>query len=187
MRNASGHPNFYAGTVGSFSIKATSVSLKMCEQSWTLDNSEGVASSLREASGLAAVITHKSKMSLRISAENCNTFLIREFNYKRQFDRYDDEGKDLTYLWGEPAEGRVAIYGACCFRFRQYQKTSSYAMQWIWIHPYARRKGHLSAAWPYFRKRFGAFIVERPYSGEMEVFLDKRKDHRRALKKHGFR
>lgn len=186
MRNASGKPNHLAGTVSSFTIKATGVNLKICEQSWSVDAAEGKASGLREASGLAAVVTAKSKMPLREAAENCNTFLIREHDYKRQFDRYDDGEKYRAYLWGEPAEGRVAIYGACCFRFREYENGSAYAMQWIWLHPYARRRGHLSAAWPYFRKRFGAFVVEAPYSAGMEAFLAGRKDHQEALIARGF-
>lgn len=185
MRNASGNPNHVAGTVGSFTIKATGVSLKMCEQSWSFDKAEGEASQLREASGLAAVVTSKSNMALRIAADTCDIFFLREHGYTKQFDRYD-EGSYLAYLWGEPAEGRVAIYGACCFRLRQYDTEGSYAMQWIWFHPYARRKGHLSAAWPYFRRRFGAFIVEAPYSDGMKAFLDGREDHQKALIARGF-
>src|SRR5438876_2037415 len=106
MRNASGQPNHYAGTVGLFTIKATGVNLKMCEQSWTFDKEEDEASQLREASGLAAVVTAKSNMALRVAAENCDTFFLREHGYTRQFDR-SDEGNYLAYLWGEPAEGRV--------------------------------------------------------------------------------
>jgi hypothetical protein len=183
MRSASGKPNVLAGTVGSFTIRATGVSLKICEQSWSFDKAED--SRLREKSGLAAVVTAESNLALRIAADNCATFFLREHGYTRQFDRYD-EGNYLAYLWGEPAEGRVAIYGACCFRFRQYENGGSYAMQWIWLHPYARRKGHLSAAWPYFRKRFGAFIVEPPYSDGMKIFLDAREDHQKALAVRGF-
>jgi hypothetical protein len=186
MRNASGEPNHLAGTISSFTIKATGVNFKVCEQSWSVDEADPKASGLREASGLAALVTAKSKMPLREAAENCNSFLIREHGYKRQFDRYDDDEKYLAYLWGEPAEGRVAIYGACCFRFREYKSGSAHAMQWIWLHPYARRKGHLSTAWPYFRKRFGAFVVEPPYSAGMEAFLAQRKDHHESLKARGF-
>lgn len=186
MRNASGHPNHGAGTVNWFTIKATGVSFKACERSWSFDPEEGEATVLREASGLAAVVTANSPTSLRVAAENCNTFLISEHGYKRQFDRWDDDQTHLAYLWGEPAEGRVAIYGGCCFRLREYDRGKSHAMQWIWLHPYARRKGHLSSAWPYFRKRFGAFLVEPPYSNDMGAFLAKRQDHEAALETHGF-
>lgn len=180
MRNASGRPNVLAGTISCFTIKATGVSLKLCEQSWSFDTAEGEAVSLREESGLAAVVTAKSPMALREAAENCDAFFLREHGYTRQFDKYDDDQEYLAYLWGEPTEGRVAIYGACCFRLREYRDRTAYALQWIWLHPYARRKGHLSAAWPYFRKRFGAFPVEPPYSDGMRAFLATKPD----LKKH---
>jgi hypothetical protein len=134
------------------------------------------------------VVTAKSNMALRVAVDNCAGYFLREHDYMRQFDRFDDDEKYRAYLWGEPAEGRVAIYGACCFRFREYKNGSAYALQWIWLHPYARRKGHLSAAWPYFRKRFGfgAFIAEPPYTEGMKAFLETRSDYQEALKARGF-
>ena len=86
---------------------------------------------LRESSGLAVVVTGESNMGLRTATENCNTYLIRELGYKRQFDRYEVDSDYLAYLWGEPTEGRVAVYGACCFRNRNFAKGVPYAMQWI--------------------------------------------------------
>jgi hypothetical protein len=187
MRNASGHSNVHAGTVSWFTIKATGVNLKVCQQSWSLDRAEGEAGNLRESSGLAAVVTGESSFALRTAVDKCNIYLIGELGYKRQFDRYEVDSDYLAYLWGEPAEGRVAVYGACCFRNRNYEKGAQYAMQWIWIHPYARRKGHLAGAWPYFRTRFGAFLVEPPLSDGMKRFLVARKDYNEALAAHGFK
>jgi len=187
MRNASGIQNHYAGTISSFTIRATGVNFKKCERSWSLDKSEGKARKLRESSGLAAVVTGESNTSFRTAVQDCNTYFIRELGYMRQFDRYEDDSDYLAYLWGEPTEGQVAVYGACCFRNRDYDKGAEYAMQWIWIHPYARQKGHLASAWPYFRMRFGAFLVERPYSHGMEQFLKRRKDYIKALAAHGIK
>ena len=175
MRNASGKPNVRAGTLRSFTITATGVSVKACEQSWSFDTAEGEAVGLRAQSGLAALVTAKSPMALREAAENCCTFFLTEYGYQRQFDRLDADENYLAYLWGELAQDRVAVYGACCFRLRERRKQRAYALQWIWLHPYARRKGHLSAAWPYFQERFGAFEVEPPHSNDMKAFLAARK------------
>src|ERR1700676_1823692 len=102
MRNASGQANHYAGTVGCFTIKASAVNMKVCEQSWSFDAWEKEKNpDFRVSSGLAAVVTGKSKMELRMAAENCDTYLIRESGYARQFDRYDNSDKYLAYLWGE--------------------------------------------------------------------------------------
>jgi hypothetical protein len=187
MRNASGKQNHYAGSISWFTIRATGVNLKKCEQSWSLDKSEGKARKLRESSGLAAVVTGESNVSFRTAVQNCNTYLIGELGYKRQFDRCEVDSDYLAYLWGEPTEGQVAVYGACCFRNRDYGKGAEYAMQWIWIHPYARRKRHLDAAWPYFRMRFGAFLVEAPHSDGMKQFLKRRKDYTKASVAHGIK
>jgi hypothetical protein len=46
-----------------------------------------------------------------------------------------------------------------------------WALQWIWFHPYERRKGHLRNAWPYFLDRFGTFQVEPPLSPAMDKLL----------------
>lgn len=48
-------------------------------------------------------------------------------------------------------------------------------MQWLWLHPYARSKGIMSALWPSFLEKFGDFNVERPLSKAMKAFVDKQK------------
>lgn len=191
MRNASGDPNVRAGPADWFTIEAPRVRLEMCELSWTLDRSEESATEFRESSGLAAVVTNGSKEPLRIAVFHCDTYLVREQDFARQYDWMDEDAEHLAYLWAEPTatddDDCIAVFGACCFRNRQreYVKGPPYAMQWIWFHPYARRKGHLTSAWPYFRKRFGAFLVETPHSDGMRRFLAGRKDYDEALEAHG--
>ncbi len=46
-------------------------------------------------------------------------------------------------------------------------------MQWVWLHPYMRRKGCLTRAWPIFAERFGQFDCEPPLSDAMQTFLEK--------------
>jgi len=182
MRNASGQPNERAGSSDWFTIEVPSVALEVCEASWSLDNAKTGAYELREASGLAAFVNVGSPEPLQTAVFHCNTFLIREFDFKRQYDWMDDDPNHIAYLWGEPVAARdanaVAVFGACCFR----QRGLTHAMQWIWLHPYARRRGHLTAAWNYFRTRFGPFLVEPPYSTAMEHFSRNRKGNDAADK-----
>lgn len=68
-----------------------------------------------------------------------------------------------------------AVIGACAFR----QRTTSddkklWVLDWIWICPSERRKGHLAKRWKLFRERFGDFLITPPVSKEMLSFLDKR-------------
>jgi hypothetical protein len=60
--------------------------------------------------------------------------------------------------------------GACCFRVRE----AGWALQWIWLHPYFRDHGYLTAAWDAFRALFGGLYVEPPLSSAMAGFLKAR-------------
>src|SRR5260370_152313 len=47
-----------------------------------------------------------------------------------------------------------------------------WSLQWVWLHPYLREKGHLKKAWPVFIEDLGEPVeVEAPYSRAMEAFL----------------
>ena len=85
------------------------------------------------------------------------------------------EARDVAYLWitrGHIDEREHAV-GACCVRWRTYADApSAHALAWIWMHPYTRGKGLLSASWPTFTARFGThFLCEPPLSPAMRAFL----------------
>lgn len=101
----------------------------------------------------------------------------REFHYDfvQWKSREGQEDHDVHgYLFsGDQGE----IVGACAFRNRSEDvETKKWALQWIWICPRERRKGHLAKRWPDFRSLFGDFMVEPPVSENMQAFLKKRGD-----------
>lgn len=104
--------------------------------------------------------------------------MMREFGYNRQFD-IDERGEDFcAYLFMHPetythSDFAYPAVGACCFRFREYEENPRWALQWVWIHPFFRRRGILSMRWPWFRMYFGDFDVEEPLSDAMQGFLKK--------------
>ena len=122
-------------------------------------------------------VTSRSPAVLRKAVWTFATFFRREFAY--DFVQYGDLGNETdaaarAYLWTGAdinARNMFPVIGACCFRWRKYKNESLWALQWIWFHPYARQRGHLKAAWPYFRCRFQAFDVELPWSSGMKEFL----------------
>jgi len=59
--------------------------------------------------------------------------------------------------------------GACCFRWPE----STWQLDWLWMHPFVRRRGYLKKAWPQFEKKYGHFDLTKPISCEMEIFLRK--------------
>jgi hypothetical protein len=67
------------------------------------------------------------------------------------------------------------LVGAACFRrLSNANPTYRWEFSWVWLHPFARQRGHLSSAWPYFQQRYGAFNVSQVLSRDMQAFLAKR-------------
>jgi len=108
-------------------------------------------------------------------------YFRREFDYS--FVQYSEEEDDLThraFLFLSKANDKYydkniyRILGGGCFRHRKPQdRPEYYALQWIWIHPYMRRKGILTKVFDEFMNKFGQFRVESPYSVEIKSFLEK--------------
>ena len=67
------------------------------------------------------------------------------------------------------------IVGASCFRWQTWTNAEpSWEFSWVWFHPFSRRRGHLSRAWPQFKEKYGNFAMSEVLSREMEAFLAKR-------------
>ena len=104
-------------------------------------------------------VTGASPLSHRRAVYKIARYFRREFQYDFVQFHETERGGYVAFLWPHPEaaslpEGfRVACVGATCFRHRE----DGWAMQWVWLHPFWRRRGLLSGAWPRFVKEFGAF------------------------------
>jgi hypothetical protein len=123
-------------------------------------------------------VTPRSPLRLRRAAEAIARYFKREFDF--DFLQYlaseRTDPRDQVYLWvdasRDPFDARAV--GAACFRWRAGRGgPPGLALAWLWLHPYFRCKGVLSATWPYFRSRLGDFQVEGPLSPAMAAFLTK--------------
>ena len=66
------------------------------------------------------------------------------------------------------------FFGAIGVRWQQWKDVpASWSLPWVWLHPYERRKGHLTNAWPLVLKMFPNPVVEQPISQAMTGFLNK--------------
>lgn len=109
------------------------------------------------------------------------TYFRREFGYdfvQYSKDKRDPEDKCQAFLWYErndfSAYESDVVYGACCFRYREWKNSEpGWSLQWVWFHPFQREKGHLKNAIPLFKKLYGNFEVEAPYSRAMKQCVDK--------------
>lgn len=98
----------------------------------------------------------------------------REFSYdfvQWQSRKGDDDPDVKGFLF---TNSDSAIIGACSFRKRRLKGEELWSLDWVWVCPKERRKGHLAKRWDFFRERFGNFIIEPPVSDEMLSFLNKR-------------
>jgi len=75
------------------------------------------------------------------------------------------------------------VFGACGLRHATFENETKprWEMQWVWLHPFFRHRGHLAKVWPFLRQRYGDFLIQRPLSPGMETFIAKHDAARRPL------
>lgn len=171
---------------GFYLIKPPSVSCRTLDLSWSKHIEPAHAEFLRGV-GLTAFVTAASKPVLRRAVECMAYYFRREFGYT--FVQYcavepDDETKSRAFLWADPLarkDGKITVFGACCFRWREWEDAPpGYSLDFVWIHPSRRRQGTLAKAWPGLRRLFGdEFHIQDPISPEMLHFL--LRQHHRPL------
>jgi hypothetical protein len=170
-----------------YCIKPPALQRALLEESWSSDTDPESNSTYAMECGLSAVSTPHSPRSIRRAVECCAYYFKRElgFDFVQYCSLEKKDDKHRAFLWVDHGtlddKDRVTVIGACCFRLRKWsdvqphQPAESYAFQWVWLHPYARRKGHLQKAWPYFCRRFGRIVPEPPMSASMVAFLKRNK------------
>lgn len=126
-------------------------------------------------------VTNSSPKQHRNAVYKIARYFREELRY--DFVQYSTGEKEtesslVAFLWLVPKarhlsnDFRVPAIGATCFRWREWQDhPAGWAMDWIWLHPYFRRQGLLSASWLKFKDEFGDFICEHPISESMKSFL----------------
>lgn len=148
---------------------------------WLLDNDgdltvEAIRGRFSEA---WECVTNRSPRPLRQAVYQYAKYFRREFDYDFvQYAVQDEESARAFLLVGDIGvdhRGPVRfIDGALCFRWREWRDADpGWALQWVWLHPYARNRGRLTRAWPQFKAAFGSFHVEGPLSRAMTGFLGK--------------
>ena len=113
------------------------------------------------------------------AVEKIGRFFNKEFHYDflpYNVENHVDKGnaKIQPYLFFDPNEEYAPIarpIGSCSFY--KPDEIQHWVLTWVWIHPYARRTGHLSNHWNFFRKRYDDFRVRAPLSNHMDSFLRK--------------
>ena len=117
-----------------------------------------------------------SQKRLREHVERFARYFLREMHFGGiQFEASEVPKspwfvKYEAYLFHDQSN----FLGAGCFRWREWKDAeASWSLDWVWMHPFLRRCGHLQNAWPQFEKKYGHFHVAQPVSCPMEKFLQK--------------
>lgn len=130
-------------------------------------------------------VLYNSPLRYKKAVETIARYFMREFQYDcLQYCHLERCPNTVAYLWNELVTTNYApynhvgrVFGACCFRYRDekwgIKENPYWALQWIWIHPFERRKGHLTKALPFFKQCFGDFNIEHPLSEAMQKFVSK--------------
>jgi hypothetical protein len=132
-------------------------------------------------------VGYSSPIAYRKAAERLAYCFRREFDYffvqyeakeanfsgfKVMHDRVLMFGK-LDQSTSEP-NTRTLFFGAVCVRWMEWSNAPAcWTLDWAWFHPYERRKGHMTKAWPYIVQMFPDLWVSHPRSAAMEAFLVK--------------
>lgn len=130
----------------------------------------------RYHNGICAITRRTPKLWSTVAT--FDSYMQREMRY--DFPMFDVDGNGdgvAAYLFGYGG----AWVGACGFRSMAKTDTShcgvyasvSWQLEWIWLHPFCRRRGLLSKAWPQFEEEHGEFLILSPLSLVMERFLEK--------------
>ena len=117
-----------------------------------------------------------SAKRLRLHVERFARYFLREMRFGGiQFEAAetpDTAGYVPFKAFLLAAEGRYI--GAGCFRNRIEEcETIPWVFDWLWLHPFCRRRGHLSYVWPALLAEMGHFRCAKPLSVSMERFLAK--------------
>jgi hypothetical protein len=121
-------------------------------------------------------VVPSSAKSLRQHVERFARYFLREMHFDGiQFEAAETP-QSLGYVpykaYLFAAQDRYI--GAGCFRYREDQDAKiPWLFDWMWLHPYFRREGHLTQAWPALLQEFGTFRLGHPLSISMEAFLRK--------------
>jgi len=121
-----------------------------------------------------------SPKTLKKATLKIATYFRREFGYDCiQYDINYQYLRQFAYLYFKtyPADNGRKIYyaiGASYFHWQEWENyPHCYQLEWVWFHPYWRRKGLLNASWIFFMQKHGNFFVANPRSKGMELFLKK--------------
>ena len=121
-------------------------------------------------------VTPQSSMRERSHVERFARYFLREMHTEGiPFEAAESEHSSWHVPYKAFLFAREGHYvGAACFRQREdLDAEKPWLFDWVWIHPFCRRKGVLTAVWGALNAKVGPFKLAHPISVHMKAFLTK--------------
>lgn len=90
--------------------------------------------------------------------------------------------RDYDFGSGKPNIQPHYVIGGGCFR---NERDIGMKLDFVWLHPYARHRRIMVAAWKKMKNRFGEFDLTKPLSLSMKHFLEMNAKHARPAERGG--
>lgn len=97
-------------------------------------------------------------------------YFAKEFDYGPAYNyEYHTDDKNMGYLFTD-AE---IVFGACGFSKLPIASEDIWCLEWIWLHPSFKHRGHFTYYWNIFIQEYPQMAIKAPISCEMQEFLKK--------------
>jgi len=126
-------------------------------------------------------IDKNSALWMREGIVQIRRYLSLECDYSFSFDASEECWENLivyTYTGYYLKESNTesvykSLIGAVAFDKVEFEDgKTEYVLRFCWIHPFCRNRGLLKESWRTLSFRFKDFLVERPLTPAMKVFLN---------------
>lgn len=131
----------------------------------------------------AHLVNEDSPISMREAVNTLAGYFQRECKFdSNQYPIVNESpGTREAWLWAADEDNNPCATGAALFYEDKFTAPPGSGLdgQWawvlgfVWLHPYERDKGRLSALWEGWKTRYPGFVVEQPWSRAMSAFLER--------------
>lgn len=118
-------------------------------------------------------VTRSSDSELKEYLYKVAKYFAKEFDYGPAYNyEYHTDDKNIGYLF---VDGEI-VFGACGFSKLPIPTEDIRCLEWVWLHPFFRHRGHFTYYWNIFIQEYPQMAIKAPISFEMQEFLKKQEN-----------
>lgn len=118
-------------------------------------------------------VTRDSDNELKEHLYTIAKYFVKEFDYGPAYNyEYHTDDKNIGCLF---VDGEI-VFGGCGFSKLPIISEDIWCLEWVWLHPFFRHRGHFTYYWNIFIQEYPQMAIKAPISFEMKEFLNKQED-----------